>query len=796
MVWGASTLLSQTGNWAEPGRRDIHWQPGTGDGATNFIHTAGELAQFAHLVNRGNAFAGATFVIARPIDLGAHLWTPAGTNHHTAFAGTLAAAPGAVLEGLAIDAARFNNAGLFGTIAATGCALDLVLTNAVVTARHAVGLLAGSNAGTLAGCAAHGTVNGGTAVGGIAGANFGRIENCTAHVTLQGARFVGGLVGYNSGVAAHCVVNAVVGGDPGHTGGLAGCNALAGTLENCYWSAGPPPFGANDGTAAAYASFSLIPATGETRIGFDLDADNAADVFILLSRNDVFDGASIAAAAVYVQYAGATSRVEADDLVLDYTASAATPSFTLLLANGGNITLPGGTELEQMPPGTLYDVLTGRTTLPTGAVIEADGLIRALPSITAGNSYDGFIYRADECAANAGTNRLWTVRGRFTLTESPSGRITANLTTRAGRTAFAAKAWTGLDDACSPCIDFSRNGWNLLLSVREGRVWGRVRDPGGTVYHANGIHRRFHNLPLPAARALGSFARYYTASLSLPFANDPGTPVWSLPVGHGYLTLTAGATGNVRIAGKLADGTFISQSSPLLPYITCGQAAAVPFFIPLYNGRGSAGGLLWLMQQRGGPVKVTTIQDSNWAIRWENGKTDGFTAWLSADGFDYDPDALPDADGFLLSAQPGDIPWFDPSGAFAGHLRWDALTNGIPATLADDGSGLLLPPRTLPVADGSGFDFSAPNSARAILHLNPRTGIYNGSVSGYVPLDMPDGTPALGHSRAAFGGVLLQNQPGAFLPLAPGYGTVLDTEPGARQTRRKHSFPVHLEQTP
>ena len=75
-------------------------------------------------------------------------------------------------------------------------------------------------------------------------------------------------------------------------------------------------------------------------------------------------------------------------------------------------------------------------------------------------------------------------------------------------------------------------------------------------------------------------ARHFTLDL-LPDTDESMTPK---PQGHGYGLVTTSAQGNVRVAGKLADGTPFTQSG----FIT--GDGSLPLFVPLYSGSGQIAG--------------------------------------------------------------------------------------------------------------------------------------------------------------------------------------------------------------
>jgi hypothetical protein len=176
--------------------------------------------------------------------------------------------------------------GMFGTIGATGHVSNLTITNANVTANpnvtgpgQFVGILAGSNGGTVSnvtvdGTVSHGTANNGVVAGGLIGQNAifgpgasaGAIVNSLADVTVtvgnatsgsQG-NSAGGLVGGNPGAITNSIATGdVSGGANSFIGGLVGRNETAGTIT-----------GSGLGLSGATGNVTISDATGSGAGGF------------------------------------------------------------------------------------------------------------------------------------------------------------------------------------------------------------------------------------------------------------------------------------------------------------------------------------------------------------------------------------------------------------------------------------------------------------------------------------------------------------------------------------------------
>lgn len=199
------------------------------------------------------------YIVMADIDLSGYAsgegWIPIGDNTNR-FTGTLDG-NGRTISNLTINRS-VNYQGLFGCIDAGGTVRRLVLEAGTVDGGSTtIGLLAGSNDGTISGCAAAGTMKGGNHVGGLVGDNGGTIYACYAAVNTGNAfsGSAGGLVGYNVGIIHDCYAAGAVTCEF-HGGGLVGWNT--GTILRCYatgsvnvFSNGGGLVGLNDDTVSS-----------------------------------------------------------------------------------------------------------------------------------------------------------------------------------------------------------------------------------------------------------------------------------------------------------------------------------------------------------------------------------------------------------------------------------------------------------------------------------------------------------------------------------------------------------------
>ncbi|HIJ62247.1 MAG TPA: filamentous hemagglutinin N-terminal domain-containing protein [Rhodospirillaceae bacterium] len=156
------------------------------------IGSAGDLRSLA---------STGTFALANDIDLGGTAFTP------LSFSGRLEGL-GHQVSGLAVTGS--SNLGLFGTIGAGGAVSDFTLAGSVSAGKGGVniGMLAGTNRGTITNVGASGTVTFGDSVngaGGLVGQNYGTISQSYALGTLSGGNGdsnIGGLAGRNTDISA------------------------------------------------------------------------------------------------------------------------------------------------------------------------------------------------------------------------------------------------------------------------------------------------------------------------------------------------------------------------------------------------------------------------------------------------------------------------------------------------------------------------------------------------------------------------------------------------------------------
>ena len=162
-------------------------------------------------------------------------WTPIG-DEDTPFTGTYNG-NGHLIDSLFINNSGINgldDQGLFGTVDNNGAIRNIGVVNARVSARYAVGIVAGRNKGIIENSFATGTVYGLTWVGGLVGMNNeGSVLESFANVAVSGYQNLGGLTGWNHyATIRNSYALGNVASDGGFAGGLVGRNTFASVYDS------------------------------------------------------------------------------------------------------------------------------------------------------------------------------------------------------------------------------------------------------------------------------------------------------------------------------------------------------------------------------------------------------------------------------------------------------------------------------------------------------------------------------------------------------------------------------------
>jgi hypothetical protein len=156
-------------------------------------------------------------------------WQPIGDSIGVRFKG-IYDGQGYALDGLFINRPTKDYAGLFGCTEG-GAIKNVHLSNVDITAKTAVGAIAGLSLSPITNCSAQGAVAGDRLVGGIVGVNKASIRNSYSECTVSGANYSGGFVGRNAAHIEQCYTHGQVNGEE-YLGGFVGENTS--TISNCY----------------------------------------------------------------------------------------------------------------------------------------------------------------------------------------------------------------------------------------------------------------------------------------------------------------------------------------------------------------------------------------------------------------------------------------------------------------------------------------------------------------------------------------------------------------------------------
>ncbi|TBV01674.1 MBG domain-containing protein [Phytopseudomonas dryadis] len=252
----AHTAYASFGTWSEdaPGV----WVARDADGAPQWVMLEGSTRPFLYSeysTSIGNAHQlqlmaldlTATYTLAADIDASATdgsnasgMWSTAGFDPigdaSNAFTGSLDGQGHVVFE-LSINRASESYVGLIGHAGSGSSIRDIGLTDAEVNGGDYVGVLVGSNSGSIGNAWSSGSVSsGGSNIGGLAGSNqaSGSIDEASSAAEVSGANVTGGLVGQNHGSITGSHASGSVTATTDNIGGLVGWSG--GSIADTYAS--------------------------------------------------------------------------------------------------------------------------------------------------------------------------------------------------------------------------------------------------------------------------------------------------------------------------------------------------------------------------------------------------------------------------------------------------------------------------------------------------------------------------------------------------------------------------------
>ena len=368
-------------------------------------------------------------------------------------------------------------------------------------------------------------------------------------------------------------------------------------------------------------------------------------------------------------------------------------------------------------------VKSGGVTVTSGAV-ALDLEVVALEAKTTG-SFNGWM--------SGGTRGPGLVQ----MTVSAMGKITGKLSVGGVNYAFSATAFDSATEGTLSVqvgLKSGKNVFPMQITVSpDGPATALLPDdPEASVilYRNRWRDAELSETPVP-------FIGYYTATL-------PGKDAY----GSGYLAFTVDRAGNVKTAGKLADGTAVSLSGTLI-LDEGGHTFAVVCTSPSAYKGGSLFGLAEFVKPADGEVHLRLLDGVKfeWKSRNPSATDDygvGFerttglaggwyskTANLYDHYRDYRLSVGTDTNAPLPALTVGSVRYgalcWDPSGVVLTPTLQSGVMTGLHASVAGN--------PTDADKDGS-WDYSATNSVGLKISLNRPTGVFKGSFKAWI--DYPD----------------------------------------------------------
>ena len=364
-------------------------------------------------------------------------------------------------------------------------------------------------------------------------------------------------------------------------------------------------------------------------------------------------------------------------------------------AQTGGTLVTASTTVTQTAAHTLYARWTADDTPPPeddpylSDPEDAQG--SALLNTTA---YDGFVYDGNK-----------TVRGTLTFNakvdKKDNWTLSAKAVLQTAAVSFSAKQTGPIGDVTLT----AKGGERLVLTLRAGRLYGTLSGgKAGGAFTVDGAR---------SDKVTRTPGLYNVALLSGGGTDTSAT--------RGYLSLSVGNAGAVKLAGSLADGTKVSGSARLLAGLNADGWLAAALYSPLYSKNGFISGLLWIDLDR----SVRVDADNGWLVDWKRASSSV-------------PDRLDVLGGYFGDGKTARMPvgplWFSadvptaslPSLVPGGAWREDMYPTGLSVTI--NGLKLVLPPK---------------NPSDAKITYTAKTGLFKGTFKLYC------GPDAKGKDKAA-----------------------------------------------
>jgi len=418
---------------------------------------------------------------------------------------------------------------------------------------------------------------------------------------------------------------------------------------------------------------------------------------------------------------------------------------------------------------------------------ETDGSA-GTPSPYLTTAYSGFVYDADN-----------TVRGTMTLNAKAAVKVDKKTNIATTNWTFSAKAvlqnasvsFSGKFTGVATRFNVTtKNGETLDVTVEGGRFYGEIKGGkvGGT-FKVDGAKNIFADKKgVPAMVTLPKLMGLYNVALlggrlspAAAAGEDARPPV-------GFVSLSVGNAGAVKLVGQLSDGTKVSGSAKLLSGLNEDGWYAVALHRPLYSKKGFIGGLLWLDVDD--LTKKTIRVDSlyGWFVDWvcEDPKKPNFWRELDVLGgyFGDGKNPVMPPPGLKFSADvPSGLP--PPVPGLTGGMWIDTVFPWM-MPITYDGLKLSLAKGVTPkIPKGeTAYDYTGVNPSLATLSYTAKTGIFKGSFKLYYDgVDPKNGKLQHKTVNVPYTGVMVPDN-GVLTGLGTGTATI---------NKVKHGIPVFLE---
>ncbi|MDO4262352.1 MAG: hypothetical protein Q4C82_09755 [Eubacteriales bacterium] len=257
---GGALLLAAVLAAAQPGL------PALADQEEILVGSAEELALLADRCRTQTYSTGKTFRLTADLDLSEYenLFVPV-------MDGTFEGG-GHTITGLTLTE-EMSDYGLFRYVGQNGTVRNLTVEGEVTGGKEQenIGILAGSNAGTISGCTVRGTLNGQSGTGALAGRNeeTGTVSRSVNEALVDGKQSTGGVVGVNEGTVTDCVNRGAVNTSQQVKKDSSGSGGISISIPNAVTGLTSDERANDTGGIAGYSTGSVLYCSNEATVGHE-----------------------------------------------------------------------------------------------------------------------------------------------------------------------------------------------------------------------------------------------------------------------------------------------------------------------------------------------------------------------------------------------------------------------------------------------------------------------------------------------------------------------------------------------